>query len=154
MKRLLLAMWSLLIALSGCTHNWISDQSRTQADGNITFEMLTEDASSYQGKLVMLGGTIISVTHRHDGTQFLVSELVLDKWGRPEETVPSGGIFLATTSRYLEYTPGTLISMFGEVKGSRTQLLKGAQYVCPIVFIRESHNIVEPPWRFYGYGGL
>jgi outer membrane lipoprotein len=154
MKMLVLVTCSFLIALNGCTYNWISDQSRAQADRNISFDILTENASSYQGKLVMLGGTIMSVKHRDDGTQFLVSEKMLDKWGRPDETIPSGGIFLATTSMHLEYTPGTMISMFGEVKGSRTQILNGVQYVCPVVTIRESHNIVEPPWRFYGYGGL
>jgi starvation-inducible outer membrane lipoprotein len=154
MKKLLLVTGSFLIALNGCTQNWISDQSRAQADRNISFDVLTENASSYQGKFVMLGGTIISIKHRHDGTQFLVSEHMLDKWGRPDETIPSGGIFLATTSMHLEYMPGTLISMFGEVKGSETKLLNGVQYVCPIVSMRESHNIVEAPWRFYGYGGL
>jgi starvation-inducible outer membrane lipoprotein len=106
----------------------------------------------------MLGGAIISVKHRDDGTQFLVSEYMLDRWERPEETTPSGGIFLAKTSMHLAYTPGTLISIFGEVKGSRTQLLNGVQYVCPVVSIRESHNIGEPHhWVDYsknGYWGI
>ena len=155
MKKVFLVIWSFLIALNGCTHNWISDQSRAQADRNLTFEMLTENAPSYRGKLVMLGGTVMSVKHRHDGTQFLVSEYTLDKWGRPEETTPSGGIFLATTSMHLAYAPGTMISMFGEVKGSETKLLNGVQYVCPVVAIRESHNIGEPHyWVDYSKNGF
>ena len=39
---------------------------------------------------------------------------MLDKWGRPDESIPSGGLFLATTSMHLAYTPGTLISMLAE----------------------------------------
>ena len=155
MKWLLLVSCSLLIALNGCSHNWISDQSRAQADRNISFDMLTENASSYQGKLVMLGGTIISVNDRHDGTQFLVSEHTIDKWGRPDVSIPSGGVFLATTSGHLAYTPGTLISMLGEVKDKRTQLLNGVQYVCPVVAIKEIHNIGEPHyWVDYSKNGF
>jgi outer membrane lipoprotein len=119
--------------------------------------MLTENPEAYQGKLVMLGGTIIAVKQEKESTQYLVLEYKLDKWNRPDRSVPSSGIFIATTSKAIDpvaYKPGTLITTFGKVIGSRTQQFNEVLHVCPVVAIREIHEIVAPRWDYYGLGGL
>lgn len=147
----------LLLVFSGCSHDLISEKSRTLADRNITFSALSENTAAFRGKFVLLGGAIVAVRREKESVQLLVSEYPLNNWGRPDDSAPSGGFFLATTSRYPDpdtYAAGALISLFGEVMGSETQLLKGVAHLCPVVSIREIHTIAEPVWRYYGIGGL
>lgn len=153
MKKALAMVFLLLLA--GCAH-WISPQSRDMVDRTITFNRLIDNPDAYRGKYVLLGGSIASVQRGGGGTQLEVIQHHMDSRELPDESVPSGGRFLATTPLSLDpekYEPGTLVTMVGEVTGRKVQLLDGREYFYPVIAIREVHDIVieqEKQWGYFG----
>ncbi|HEX9078497.1 MAG TPA: Slp family lipoprotein [Desulfuromonadaceae bacterium] len=145
----------LVFLLAGCSH-WISTQSRAAADQSISFSQLRENPDAYRGKYVLLGGTVATAEQDGEGTRLEVVEHRLDSRELPDRAVPSQGRFLATTAWRLDpvtYKSGTLVSMMGEVAGSRTRLLEGMEYTYPVISVREIHAIELPEIHpEYDYG--
>ncbi len=156
MGNLLILVLPLVFLVAGCTH-WIGDQSRALVDRSITFRQLRENPDAYRGKFVMFGGTVDEVTRTGEGTWLDIIEHRLDSRELPDEVIPSRGRFLATTSEPLDpvhFKPGVLVSMMGEVTGAKVRPLKGADYIYPVIAIREIHAIELPeihPEYDYGY---
>jgi len=169
MKRIaVLGAVMLLSVLTGCTHV-ISDENRKLAALSVTFETLKENPQSFAGKVVMLGGVIAGVKNTTDGGQIEIVQFQLTEEGYPDETQGSAGRFLATTPTFIDnlvYKQGSLITLAGEVKGTRVMPLDEVSYTYPVVSIRESHiwqpdekrprpfqvpgtNIVDP--YYYGH---
>lgn len=156
MKKVLFYSLALMLFFAGgCTH-WISDQSRAMADRSISFSQLAENPSAYRGKLVMLGGAIEAINKTGEGTQLEITEHRLDSHELPEETTHSGGRFVAITPQTLDpdtFAPGELVSIVGEVTGTKTLSQQGVQHVYPLIVIKEIRNIViqqETEWGYFG----
>ena len=144
MKKRLIVVLPFLLLLTGCAH-WISDRSRELADRSIVFSRLSETPDAYRGKYVMLGGTIAAIKRGGEGTRLEVIQHDVDSKGLPDESIPSGGRFLATTPAPLDperYNPGTLVILVGKVTGREVHLLQGREYFYPVVAIEEIHDIV------------
>jgi len=147
----LVAMFLALLLLSGCTRA-ISEAGRKLADPDITFSQLKEKPDSYMGKYVILGGLIATAKNTKEGALLEVVQFKLDNSGYPEDTLTSGGRFLATHPDFLDpmiYAPGRLVAILGEVKGKRVLPLDEVDYLYPVIAIREIH-----PWRSSSEYGL
>jgi len=147
----------LLVCLAGCT-NVIRDEMGKGADSSVTIELLKESPSRYLGKLVMLGGMVAETRNTPDGGQLEIVQFPLADDGYPEKSQVTGGRFLATAPTLLEplvYLPGTLVTLTGEFKGTRTRPLDEVSYTYPVVSIREIHLWQEDdePQRPFGIPG-
>jgi outer membrane lipoprotein len=137
----LLGTVMLLSVLTGCTHV-ISEENRKLETLAVTFESLKENPQGFVGKVVVLGGVIAGVKNSNDGGQIEIVQFQLTDEGYPDETQGSAGRFLATTPTFIEnlvYKEGSLITLAGEVKGSRVMPLDEVTYSYPVVSIKESH---------------
>jgi len=149
------ALVSVLLFSGGCTH-YISQSSRAQADRSVDFSQLSASPDAYRGKLVMLGGTVAKLDYGPEGTRLEVTEHRLDRRELPDETIPSGGRFLATTTRPLDsctYKPGALVVLVGNVVGQKSEQFPGTAAGAPVIAVREIRSIViekETHWGYYG----
>ncbi len=134
----------VLLLLSGCARA-ISDEGRKLVDPTLSFGRLKEQPDGYIGKYVILGGQIVSTRNTKEGGQLEVVQYDLDSSGFPDDPLTSGGRFLATSPDFIDpaiYAPGRLVTLLGEVKGKRVLKLDEADYLYPMVAIREIH-----PWK-------
>ena len=144
MKRFFAGSLFVLLALSGCARNLISDASLAQADRSISFNDLLKNPDAYRGKTVILGGGIAGVTSADHDTQIEVIQYNLDARQMPVEASGSGGRFLAFLPESLIKTMdisrckrGMLVSLAGEVTGKKVLPLKGADYTYPVIIASE-----------------
>lgn len=157
MRKLFIAGLAGLFLLCGCTHI-ISEKSLELADPGITFGKLRENPDAYRGKFVILGGSVAEVRKGGDGVQLEVVQFPLDSTEMPEMTSESGGRFMVSLPREhasVLFRPGMVVTMAGEVAGGMTRPLKGADYVLPVIVVKEIHIIVQSagPYRRGNYGG-
>ena len=111
----------LITALQGCSYAISPDLVR-QADRDVTFKQLQADPDAHAGKIVILGGTIVSVQDRKNETMIEIAQKKLDYWGKPHRTDTIGGHFQVLHKGRLDamlYAPGRDITVGGEVIGSR-----------------------------------
>lgn len=157
MRYILLAVTAVL--LSGCTQI-ISDQSLRLVDPELSFEELRRAPERYNGRHLMLGGTIVTVRNRSSGAELELAQLKTDGDGNIVDTTSSGGRFLAVSSSLLDpaiYLPGLRVTLVGEVSGKKIMTLDEADYTYPIILINEIHlwtpeEIPSPPSFQFGIG--
>ncbi len=141
MKKPLIFILSFLFLVSGCAHN-ISKSSLARVDPSVTFVKLLDDPDAYRGKFVILGGKIAAAKDNPEGTTLEVIQHDLDSRELPDETVVSGGRFLAFAPGPLNMTicrAGRLVSMAGIVAGKKIMPLKGKDYSYPVIVVKELH---------------
>lgn len=150
-KKILLVL--ALTAIIGCAHV-ISREVREEADRELTPEILFRDPDAYKGKIVILGGVIISSKNTDKGTHIEVLQNPIDSRGRPEDTDVSYGRFLIFYEGYLDtaiYSMGRKVTVVGEVLGKKTRPLGEVQYSYLLIKSKELH-ILKPrsgyPVRF------
>jgi outer membrane lipoprotein len=138
MKNVILAI-SLALCFQGCTYA-ISREYTRQADRTISFHEIKLDPGTYQGKLVIIGGTIDQVSSTDRGTLLEVVERALDYWGRPERTTKTGGRFLLSYPAHLNtlhYAPGREITAAAIVAGTETEALVDQGLRVPLFLSKE-----------------
>jgi outer membrane lipoprotein len=140
----------------------ISEQALKQADPAITFSELVKNPDIFRGRVVLLGGQIVSTTVKEGGTWVQVVQKPLDWQHEPKDTDDSMGRFLIDYPDFRDpaiYAQGRKITVVAEVRGKRTLPLKEIQYIYPVLMPRETHlwksrDMSEP--RFHigiGVGG-
>ena len=119
-----LPILSVMLLLAGCaTPSFIPPLLWSQVDQDLTFADLQRSPDSYVGKLVLLGGEVISTRQVEKNTWIEVLQLPLYASEAPwwdRET--SEGRFVALQTKSLDPStipPGTLVSVVGEVIGRR-----------------------------------
>lgn len=154
-----------VICFAGCTH--FSEESLRLADRSVSFEQLLESPDLYIGKNVIMGGVVAANLNAPEGTALEIVQFDLADDHVPDETAPSGGRFLATAPEFAETAhvrPGDLVTVIGEMKGKKTFMREGSEYVYPILSIREirtwNSGGTEPATRssnydpyYWGYPG-
>jgi outer membrane lipoprotein len=141
----------------------ISEQALKQADPGIAFSELVKDPEKYRGRVVLLGGQIVSTTVKEGGTWVEVVQKPLGGQHQPKDTDDSEGRFLVDYADFRDpaiYAQGRKITVVAEVRGQRTLPLKEIQYPYPVLIPRETHlwkpeDMSEP--RFHlgiGVGGV
>ncbi|MFO0751718.1 MAG: Slp family lipoprotein [Thermodesulfovibrionales bacterium] len=132
----------VLLVFSGCAHV-VSRDVREAADRSLPSRVFFADPDAYRGKMIILGGTIVSVTPAKEGTFVEVLEQPLDSRERPGSGRDvSFGRFIAFYPEYLDpviYMKGKLVTVAGEVMGSKTGLIGEMEYRYPLIRSREIH---------------
>jgi len=141
MNKYLLLPLSLVFLLSGCAHV-ISEETLKTVDRDLTFKQVREKPEAYLGKILVTGGTIAETRNTKEGSELEIVQHILDRKGIPENAFYSDGRFLAITPDFLDpaiYKPGRMVTIAGEVKGTRVQPLDAADYTYPVLLIKEIH---------------
>lgn len=157
MRYLIFAVTTLLLA--ACTQI-ISDESLRLVDRDLSFAELRREPERYNGRHLLLGGTIVDVRNRNNGSELELVQLKTDESGEIIDTASSGGRFLALSSSFLDpaiYRPGLLVSLVGEVSGKRIMILDEVNYTYPMLIISEIHiwkpeELRAPPTFHFGVG--
>jgi len=148
MRRSRTAKWTagaailfLLPAMAGC-FSPLSKNVREQVDPNISFDALRTDPEAFLGKVAILGGEIVRIENKPDGTLLEVLEKRLDRWRMPREEDKSRGRFFIETSSFLDplvYSAGRRITVAAEVIGKQAEKIGELDYTYPCLRAIEIH---------------
>ena len=142
-----------LLLLAGCAHV-VSDESLSLVDNSVTFDMLKGAPDKYIGSYVLVGGAVASLRNDNSGSHIEVVEYELNLDDSPDPWSRSGGRFLAETPNFVDpyvFHTNRLVTVVGQVKGHKTQLLGEMEYVYPVIAIREMHYWKLRDVIYYSY---
>src|SRR5581483_5179351 len=139
---LLVLLVSLTLAACSSTRA-IPKEYDSQIDRSVSFAEVRQAPETYQGRLVALGGQVLSASRLKEGTRLEVLELPLDSKERPSpDRMQSRGRFYAISREPIDpatMVPGMPITIVGEITGSQVGKLDEADYRYPTVEIRHVH---------------
>lgn len=132
---------ALAAAVAGCASVGVVPASlQAQLDQTVTFPQIRELPDSYRGRLVALGGEVLSAKRLKDGTRIEVLEIPLDGSLRPGvDRTASRGRFIAVQKEFLDpatIPPGTRLTLVGEITGAVTDKLDETDYTYPTLDIK------------------
>jgi len=144
---------ALLVVSASCTSRdyVVPEPLASQVDQSLTFEQLKQSATSYVGKVVVLGGEVLNAKRLPAGTSIEILQLPLDGSEPMTDVQQSQGRFLAVQRAFLD--PATLVerprvTIVGEVTGVQTQRLDDIEYTYPVLAVRDLKVWQNP----IGYG--
>ncbi len=113
------------VVLAACASSQlVSKDLEAEISREITFAAVKADPAKFSGKDIVLGGKVLNAKLLKGQTQIELLELPLDKYDRPiPELTQSKGRFLAFQTDALDpaaVPAGTLVSLVGQVTGSKT----------------------------------
>jgi outer membrane lipoprotein len=139
----------LVAPFFGCAHV-VSKELRDIADLDISPSLLIKEPEGYSGKIVLLGGNIVSLVNTEEGTYVEVVQKDLTSAGRPKDTDRSAGRFLILHDGYLDaaiYSSSRSVTVAGEVLGKKVRTLGEIEYPYLLIRSRELHLMAEPRGR-------
>ena len=134
-----------LMLLSACAPV-ISQTTMSDVDKSISFPALQQSPDAYEGRVVLLGGQIISTTVKANETWIEVLEKPLDYDQKPSDADQSFGRFLVRFQGFLDpaiYASGRKLTVAGQVEGKVVRPLKEINYTYPVLSARE-HYLWRP----------
>lgn len=143
------------LSLSGCAHVVSQDMRDRAEKGEIT-GMLFQNPDEFKGKIVILGGFIVSTWTKEEGSYIEVVENPLDSLGRPADRDMSFGRFLVFVEGLIDtaiYSSGREITVAGEVLGSKVLPLGETEYSYPVLKGNELH-LIKPREEFPVHFGI
>jgi len=142
---------AFLLVSPGCAHV-ISEEILEEVDPSITFTRLRNDPGACRGRMILLGGVIVSTTNEESGTYLEIYQTALNSRGRPIERDQSLGRFRATTPDFLEsaiYDRGRAVTIAGIARGTDEGWLGDRSYLFPVLEICELYLWPIEPVRVY-----
>jgi len=114
------------------------------APGTVTVvpAQVAQAPAQYANSTVIWGGSVVSVRNFPDHTEMEVLAYPLDSSQRPQPNAQGLGRFIAIFPGYLEsfnYPNGSLVTLTGQLSGSRASSVDQAAYVYPLVNVANSH---------------
>lgn len=103
---------------------------------------VAQSPEHYNNGSVVWGGSILGVRNFPDHSEIEVLAYPLDASQRPQIQSPAAGRFIALLTGYVEpfnYPAGALITVSGQLQGSRSSNVDQAMYVYPLVGVAQSH---------------
>lgn len=137
-----LAVW-----FSGCAAV-LSDRVLEQSEPAISFQDLQKSAVNYNGRMVILGGTIIKINHESTGSVIEILQRPLGYRLEPESGDQTEGRFLVRANRVVEeqiFRAGRPITVAGIISGQESRKLDQTTYEYPVISLEEYHLWPEPP---------
>jgi outer membrane lipoprotein len=126
--------------LAGCAASVLPASLQLQVDRTLTFAQLKDSPDSYRGRLVIVGGEVLSAKRLKEGTRIEVLQIPLeDSYAPGKDRTTSEGRFLAMQKEFLDpatLPPGTRGTIVGEVTGATTLPLDETDYTYPTLEIR------------------
>ena len=131
--------FSLLLLSSGCatTKKEAGKQAAYEA---IPFSEILASPEIYRGKVVRLGGVIITTENREKETVLEILEKPLGRRGRPKAGDVSGGRFRVVFEEFLDkaiYRPDRPLTIVGEIVGVETAPIGETTYDYPLLSGKE-----------------
>jgi outer membrane lipoprotein len=131
----------LLLSLPSCANSdLVPTHLQSQVSRDISFGDIKANPERFKGRIVVIGGHVLSATQRKDQTEIEVLQLPLNRSDQPaSHLMNSKGRFLAfskTASAPAAVPPGSYVSMVAEVLGSQTALLDDVTYTYPTFAIK------------------
>ena len=131
----------ILLLLPGCiASELVTKEMESQIARDLPFEALKAAPDKFKGRVIVLGGKVLTAKRLKEGTQIEVLQLPLDGADAPIMTLSqSKGRFLAYHEAFLDpatIPEGTAVSMIVEVTGARTLPLDEVDYTYPTLKIR------------------
>jgi hypothetical protein len=118
------------ILVVGCAQPYkatLSPDLANQINDSLSFSQIKELPDEHKGKLVILGGQILSAKRLQHSTELIILQLPLIQHQEPTtELTRSEGRYIAYQQEFLDpatVPPGTRITLVGELSGSVTQNL-------------------------------
>ncbi len=139
--------WALAL---GCTTSppVIPESLQQDVDTTVTFLRLRDHVDAYQGRVVVLGGEVLSATGLTEGTRLEVLHLPLGTSHEPSRRLTdSQGRFMAVEPAFLDpatLPPHTRVTVVGEVTGQTRGKVDEMDYLFPTVAIKHVHVWEEP----------
>ncbi|MBE1161700.1 Slp family lipoprotein [Dyella sp. 7MK23] len=115
----------------------------TAATVTVTPAQAAHAPEQYAKGAVIWGGSVIEVRNFPDHTEIEVLAYPLDSSQRPQPNAQGLGRFIAIYAGYLEafnYPNGSLVTISGQLDGSRSSAVDQAAYVYPLVNVAQFHR--------------
>ena len=166
----------LLLSLAGCAHSdLVPTHLQSQVSRDISFGDIKADPERFKGRIVVIGGHVLSAKRLKDQTEIEVLQLPLTRSDQPaSHLMTSKGRFMAFSKTVLDpaaVPAGSSVSMVAEVLGSQTAMLDGhlysypvftvkmfkvwpksQQYARPVPFWDRWHYPFDDPWTYPYWG--
>lgn len=97
----------------------------------------------YANGAVIWGGSVVDVRNFPDHTEIEILAYPLDSSQRPQPNAQGLGRFIGIYPGYIEafnYPNGSLVTVSGQLNGSRSGLVDQAAYVYPLVNVSQFHR--------------
>jgi outer membrane lipoprotein len=143
----------------GCSSSsmTVPDAIEKQVDPGLTFSQILQNPESNQGKVILLGGEVVSAKRLAEGTRLEVLQLPLDDSRSPVVSrTESKGRFFAIEKSFLDpamFPENTRVTIVGEVTESTPAKLDEMDYQFPTVVIKHLHVWKDPPLAQEGNPG-
>lgn len=143
-------LFLILCMLAGCSQV-LSEKVMRDRDPLIKFAELKKAPEDHTGKLMIVGGTIIRLTHDESGSLLEVLQRPLDSNLEPLSGDETGGRFLIRTKHPMTdqlFQKARKITVAGLVLGSETRPLDQTTYTYPVLSLEDFYV-----WPERGNGG-
>jgi outer membrane lipoprotein len=134
----------ILVLGVGCAKPYkatLSPDLANQLNDSLSFSQIKAFPEDHKGKLVVLGGQILSAKRLQDSTELIILHLPLIQEREPTtELTDSQGRYIAYQQTFLDpatVPSGTRITLVGELSGSVTQKLDETDYTYPTLTIKQ-----------------
>ena len=157
---------SALALLAGCVKPYkatLSPDLANQLNDSLSFAEIKNFPDDHKGKMVILGGQILSAKRLQDSTELIILQLPLVQEREPStDLTHSQGRYIAYQKKFLDpatVPAGTRVTLVGELSGSVTQDLDETDYTYPTLIIQElkiwpDHSTNYPRYSYpYPYWG-
>ncbi|MDH4192688.1 MAG: Slp family lipoprotein [Nitrospirota bacterium] len=148
----LVLLFCLATFCAGCSTSYkatLSPALSEHIEPSLTFPQIKESPDSFKGKLVILGGQVLSAKRLKETTQLTILQLpLIDDREPTTELTQSQGRFIAEQQEFLDpatVPSGTRITLVGELSGSVTQSLDETVYTYPTLIMK--HFKVWPAYH-------
>lgn len=159
LKIFMMCMVLCLGWMGGCASSPVAvpEPLKKQVDPTLTFSQLRQDPKAFEGKMIVLGGEVLSAKRLTEGTRLEVLQLPLDDDERPVVTrTDSQGRFFAIEKDFLDpamFPSNTQVTIVGEVVGTIDAKLDEMNYQYPTVMIKHLHAWKDQPLAQEGNSG-
>lgn len=119
MTRILLALCTAIL-IAGCVAP-LAPEVRNKLDPSLDFIEIQADPQRFQGKSLMLGGSIVALKTNDQGSLLEILRWDLNRWGEPLALAEAGDRFLVHTPQQLDsgiYTRGRLVTLGATLNGT------------------------------------
>ena len=141
----------ILSLAMGCSSSLagIPEAIEPQIDKNLTFKEVLTSPESYKGRLILLGGEILTAKRLKNGTQIELLQLPITTDQKPTTDLRQSQGRVLVLHQELDpatLTPGTLVTFVREVSGSIIKKMDEVDYRYPTLMVKHWH--VWPPPTF------
>jgi len=167
-NRAFFLMWvgASCLFLVGCTSvQVVPEDLKAHVNRDLSFSQVLEAPLEHKGKILVIGGQVLSAKRLEHATQIEVLQLPLNRYMKPDASLQeSQGRFLALQEEFLDPATlpfGTRVTIVGEVSGMVALPLDQTTYDFPTLVIKRltvwpttsTYRVIQPypyPYPYWG----